>query len=76
MTAHPSAGWIARQLTEACGWSELPRYIIRDRDGAYGDAFIRRNSPQQRDEQAQAARTMMGGLPETTLLNSSRDGHG
>ena len=34
--------WIARQLTEACGWSEPPHYIIRDRDSAYGDAFIRR----------------------------------
>ena len=32
MTAHPSAEWIARQLTEACGWSQPPRYIIRDRD--------------------------------------------
>jgi hypothetical protein len=42
VTAHPSAEWIARQLTEACGWSEPPRYIIRDRDGAYGGAFIRR----------------------------------
>jgi hypothetical protein len=41
VTAHPSAEWIARQLTEACGWSEPPRYIIRDRDGAYGEAFIR-----------------------------------
>jgi hypothetical protein len=36
LTAHPSAEWIARQLTEACGWNEPPR------DGAYGDAFIRR----------------------------------
>jgi hypothetical protein len=42
VTAHPSAEWIARQLTEACGWSEPPRYIIRDRDGAYGDHFVRR----------------------------------
>src|SRR5262249_37086443 len=42
VTAHPSAEWIARQLTEACGWSEPPRYLIRDRDGAYGEAFIRR----------------------------------
>jgi hypothetical protein len=42
VTAHPSAEWIARQLTEACSWSEPPRYIIRDRDGAYGEAFIRR----------------------------------
>jgi len=42
VTAHPSAEWIARQLTEACGWNEPPRYLIRDRDGAYGDAFVRR----------------------------------
>ena len=42
VTPHPSAEWIARQLTEACGWNEPLRYIIRDRDGAYGGAFIRR----------------------------------
>ena len=42
VTAHPSAEWIARQLTEACGWSDPPRYLIRDRDGAYGEPFIRR----------------------------------
>ena len=42
VTAHPSAEWIARQLTEACSWSEPPQYIIRDRDSAYGGAFIRR----------------------------------
>jgi hypothetical protein len=41
VTAHPSAEWIARQLTEG-GWSQPPRYIIRDRDGAYGEVFIRR----------------------------------
>jgi hypothetical protein len=37
VTAHPNAEWIARQLTEACGWNEAPRYLIRDRDGAYGE---------------------------------------
>jgi transposase InsO family protein len=42
VTAHPSAEWIARQLTEAFGWDEAPRYIIRDRDRAYGDIVIRR----------------------------------
>jgi transposase InsO family protein len=42
VTAHPNAEWIAHQLTEACGWSESPRYIIRDRDSAYGNVFIRR----------------------------------
>src|ERR1700759_2940789 len=41
VTAHPTAEWISRQLTEACGWKVAPRYIIRDRDVVYGDVFIR-----------------------------------
>ena len=42
VTAHPNAQWIAQQLTEAYGWKETPRYLIRDRDSAYGEVFIRR----------------------------------
>ena len=42
VTAHPNAEWIARQLTEAYGWRPAPRYIVRDRDCVYGDAFLRR----------------------------------
>ena len=41
-TAHPTAEWIANHLTEACGWEQIPRYLIRDRDGAYGEIFLRR----------------------------------
>jgi transposase InsO family protein len=40
--SHPTAEWIANQLTEACGWEQAPRYLIRDRDGAYGEVFVRR----------------------------------
>jgi transposase InsO family protein len=42
VTAHPSAEWIARQLTETYAWAQAPQYIIRDRDGVYGDLLIRR----------------------------------
>ena len=42
VTTHPTAEWIARQLTEACGWGPIPKYIIRDRDRAYGEIFKRR----------------------------------
>jgi transposase InsO family protein len=42
VTTHPNAEWIARQLTEAFGWEKAPAYIIRDRDRAYGEAFIQR----------------------------------
>jgi hypothetical protein len=42
VTAHPTAEWLANQLTEACGWEQIPRYLIRDRDRAYGEIFVRR----------------------------------
>ena len=42
VTANPTADWIARQITEAFPWGEAPRYLIRDRDTAYGVAVTRR----------------------------------
>ncbi len=42
VTAHPNAEWISRQITEAFGWEQAPRYIVRDRDGVYGEVFNRR----------------------------------
>jgi transposase InsO family protein len=42
VTPHPTAEWIARQITEAFPWAEVPRYLIRDRDRAYGAAVTRR----------------------------------
>src|ERR1700729_2272361 len=42
VTAHPTAEWIANQITEAFGWEKAPRDLIRHRDGAYGEVFIRR----------------------------------
>ena len=42
MTAHPTPEWIAQQVTEAFPWNQVPRYLIRDRDGIYGAAVTRR----------------------------------
>ncbi|WP_334526374.1 integrase core domain-containing protein [Bradyrhizobium sp. AZCC 2230] len=42
VTAYSRADWIANQLTEASGWEQTPRYLIRDRDRAYGEIFVRR----------------------------------
>jgi transposase InsO family protein len=42
VTAHPSAEWLAQQLTEAYGWHQAPRYIVGDRDCIYCGAFLRR----------------------------------
>ncbi len=38
VTKHPTAIWIAQQITEAFPWDTAPRYMIRDRDCAYGRA--------------------------------------
>ncbi len=42
VTRHPTAEWIAQQITEAFPWNEAPRYLIRDQDGIYGAAVTRR----------------------------------
>ena len=41
VTEHPTAVWTARQLLQACGIIEVPRYLVRDRDAIYGEAFHR-----------------------------------
>src|SRR5262245_59553310 len=44
VTPHPTAEWIAREVTEAFPWAEAPRYLIRDRDRVYGAAVMRRKA--------------------------------
>ena len=41
-TLHPTAEWIAQQLTEAFPWERAPSHLIRDRDASYGAVFKRR----------------------------------
>jgi hypothetical protein len=36
VTTNPTAEWISRQIIEAFPWDSSPRYLIRDRDTAYG----------------------------------------
>ena len=42
VTRHPTAEWIARQITDAFAWTDVPGYMVRDRDAIYGDAVVRR----------------------------------
>ena len=59
VTAHPTAEWIANQLTQAYGWEQAPRYLIRDRDSCYGSVFTRRlRSLGIRDHPTSAALTV------------------
>ena len=39
VTAHPTAEWTAQQLREAFPFDQIPRYLLRDRDGIFGRAF-------------------------------------
>jgi putative transposase len=39
VTEYPTAEWVAHQLLEAFPWDSAPRYLLRDRDGSYGDRF-------------------------------------
>jgi putative transposase len=38
-TEYPTSEWVARQLLEAFPWDSAPRYLLRDRDGSYGEKF-------------------------------------
>jgi putative transposase len=42
VTDSPSAFWIGQQIVQAFPWDTAPRYLLRDRDGKYGEEFIRR----------------------------------
>ena len=40
VSANPTAAWVWRQLLEASPWGRTPKYIVRDRDVAYGGDFV------------------------------------
>jgi transposase InsO family protein len=42
VTRHPTAEWLARQITEAFPWTSAPTYLVRDNDRAYGHVFTSR----------------------------------
>ena len=74
VTAHPSAQWIAQQLTEACGWKETPRYLIHDHDRAYGEVFIRRvGAMGTRDRPISARSPWQNGYAERLIGSIRRD---
>jgi transposase InsO family protein len=42
VTRKPTEEWLAQQITQAFPWKTAPSYLVRDNDGAYGQAFRRR----------------------------------
>ena len=57
VTAHPTAAWSAQQVVEALPWSTTDRYLIRDRDGVYGQLFRNRVDGLGLEEVVSAARS-------------------
>jgi putative transposase len=39
VTEHPTAVWAAQQIIEAFPEDRAPRFVVRDRDGIYGEFF-------------------------------------
>jgi putative transposase len=39
VTDHPTAEWTTQQSINAFPWNSTPRYLLRDRDGSYGEPF-------------------------------------
>ena len=63
VTTHPTAEWVARQITEAFPWNEAPRYMSRDRDRIYGAVATRRLCAMGiRDTGVISSRAVLGGL--------------
>ena len=42
VTDSPTAEWTSLQILQAFPWDSAPRYLLRDRDCTYGQAFVRR----------------------------------
>ena len=42
VTDHPYAEWAAQQIIDTFPYEEAPRFLLRDRDGTYGDWFQKR----------------------------------
>ena len=72
ITAHPTAEWIARRITEAFPWDEAPDYIIRDRDGCYGQAVTKRLAAMGIRDHPTASRSPWQNGHAETLIGSIR----
>ena len=74
-TAHPTTEWIGRQLTEAFGWEQAPKYLIRDHDRAYGEVFTRRVRSMGIRDRPRAPRSPLQNAHAERLIDSIRFDH-
>jgi putative transposase len=72
VTEHPTAEWTAQQTAEAFSERDAKRYLIRDRDAIYGDAFRRRIHSLAIKEVVTAARSPWQNAFAERLIGSIR----
>ena len=57
VTEHPTAVWAAQQVVEAFPYDTAPRFLLRDRDGVYGQVFRDRVASMEIEEVLTAPRS-------------------
>jgi putative transposase len=72
VTEHPTAEWTAQQMAEAFSEKDAKRYLIRDRDSIYGDAFRCRINSLSMKEIVTAARSPWQNAFAERLIGSIR----
>ena len=72
VTSHPTAEWVARQLTEAFPWREAPQHLVRDRDAVYGRTFAKRLNAMGIRDHPTAARSPWQNAYAERLIGSIR----
>jgi transposase InsO family protein len=74
VTRHPTAAWLARQITEAFPWASAPRYLVRDNDRAYGHVFTARvRAMGIRDRPISAGSPWQNGIAERLIGTIRRE---
>jgi len=74
VTRHPTAEWLARQITEAFPWVPAPGYLVRDNDRAYGQVFTARvRAMGIRDRPISPGRPWQNGVAERLIGTLRRE---
>ena len=72
VTGHPTAAWTAQQLRNAFPWDTAPRFLLRDRDGIYGEECRACLDAMEIDEVLTAARSPWQNPYVERLIGSMR----
>lgn len=75
VTADPSAEWTDQQIVETFSFDKTPRFLIRDRDGIYSNAFHKRVQNMDIEELPIALRSPWQNAYAERLIDSIRRDH-